>query len=126
MKTVLEMLNEYHKLAGLDQDVLFENAGYDLIALREKLVTEEYNEFIDELDNDEINEAALLKEMCDIVYVIYGMAVTFGWDMDEAFRRVHENNVGRMKQEDGTIKRRKDGKIIKNPAFPKVDLSDLV
>lgn len=44
----------------------------------------------------------------------------------EAFKRVHENNMGRMFQEDGSIKRRKDGKIIKNRKYPKVKLGDLL
>jgi len=33
--------------------------------------------------------------------------------------------MGRMFQDDGTIKRREDGKVIKNPLYPKVDLGDL-
>ena len=49
-----------------------------------------------------------------------------GYDLDEAVRRVHINNMGRMLQPDGTIKRREDGKIIKNPDYPKVKLDDLV
>jgi len=46
--------------------------------------------------------------------------------LDEAVRRVHENNVGRCVQPDGTVKRREDNKILKNKDFPKVDLSDLL
>jgi len=57
--------------------------------------------------------------------VIYGYALARGWDLDEAVTRVHENNMARMKQDDGTIKRREDGKIIKNPNTPKVNLKDL-
>ena len=128
MKTPLEMVKEYHEKAGLPIGITFSEGGYDLLNMRERLITEEYDEFINELDADEedgIDEHNLIKEMADIVYVIYGMAVTYGWDLDEAVKRVHENNVGRMLQEDGTIKRREDGKIIKNPNFAKVDLTDL-
>lgn len=67
-----------------------------------------------------------LKELTDLVYVLYGYANAMGYDLDEAFRRVHENNMGRMYQPDGTIKRRADGKIIKNKDYPKVKLGDLV
>jgi len=49
-----------------------------------------------------------------------------GYDLDEAVRRVHENNVGRCVQPDGSVKRREDGKIIKNKDYPKVNLTDLV
>ena len=67
-----------------------------------------------------------LKELSDLVYVIYGYANARGWNLDEAIKRVHENNIGRCVQPDGTIKRRADGKIIKNPAYPAVVLDDLV
>jgi hypothetical protein len=67
-----------------------------------------------------------LKELSDLVYVIYGYANSRGWNLDEAIKRVHENNIGRCVQPDGSIKRRADGKIIKNPDFPAVVLDDLV
>ena len=72
------------------------------------------------------SEAEELKELADLVYVVYGYAISNGWDLDEAIRRVHNNNMGRMTQPDGTIRRRLDGKIEKNPHYPKVDLSDLL
>ena len=49
-----------------------------------------------------------------------------GWDLSEALHRVHENNLARVIQDDGTIKRREDGKIIKNPNAPKINLEDLL
>ena len=86
-----------------------------------RLVLEESDEwFRAESDAEE------LKELADLVYVIYGYAISNGWDLDEAIRRVHDNNIGRMTQPDGTIRRRVDGKIEKNPHYPKVDLSDLL
>jgi len=66
-----------------------------------------------------------LKELADLVYVVYGYANAKGWDLEEAVRRVHENNLGRCIQPDGTIKRREDGKILKNKNYPAVDLTDL-
>jgi len=64
--------------------------------------------------------------LADLVYVIYGFANAKGWDLDEAIRRVHVNNLGRCIQPDGTIQRRVDGKILKNKDYPKVNLEDLV
>jgi len=71
-------------------------------------------------------EADEPKLLADLVYVIYGYANACGYDLDEAIRRVHANNLGRCVQPDGSILRREDGKIIKNKVYPKVDLSDLV
>jgi hypothetical protein len=121
-KTVLEMVTDYHKTANLDIGTPFSEADYELCNLRWELIEEEYKELMEEVDFVE----DILKEMADLVYVLYGAAVTFGWNLDEAVRRVHENNMGRCIQPDGTIKRREDGKVIKNPEYPKVDLSDLV
>jgi hypothetical protein len=88
--------------------------------LYEKLIAEEYDEWSKEV-LDAHNE---LKELSDLVYVCYGYAKAKDWNLDEAIRRVHRNNVGRCLQPDGTVKRREDGKILKNPNFPKVDLKD--
>jgi len=90
--------------------------------LYNRLIAEEYKEYSEE----QPCTSAELKELVDLVYVIYGYAWSMGWNFDEAVRRVHENNMARMYQDDGTIKRREDGKIIKNPNTPKVNLEDLV
>jgi len=90
------------------------------------LVYEEFHEWLDTWKYSLGDSVDNLKELSDLVYVIYGYAMARGWDLDEAIRRVHENNIGRCIQPDGTIKRRDDGKIIKNKDYPKVNLSDLV
>ena len=90
--------------------------------LYERLISEEFDEWRKEV-SDPHNE---LKELSDLVYVCYGYAKSMGWNLDEAIRRVHKNNIGRCLQKDGTIRRREDGKILKNPDYPKVDLRDLM
>jgi len=67
-----------------------------------------------------------LKELSDLVYVIYGYANSRRWNLQAAIERVHCNNIGRCIQPDGSIKRREDGKILKNKDYPKVQLEDLV
>jgi predicted HAD superfamily Cof-like phosphohydrolase len=106
------MVKEYARVSGQKPDV---NLYFHLIK-------EEYKEWLDE----EPNTVGDLKELADLVYVIYGYANAIGYDLDTALSRVHENNMGRMRQPDGTIKRREDGKIIKNPDYPKVALEDLI
>ena len=113
-KTPTEMVKEFAKVSGQ------EPCAY----LSSTLIREEYDEWRAEnyFAPKSTNE---LKELTDLLYVIYGYANARNWDVEEAFRRVHENNMGRMRQPDGSIKRRKDGKIEKNNAYPKVDLGDL-
>lgn len=101
-----------------------------------KMIQEEYKEWHEEVELGYDNwikgfsefgvPVKELKELADLVYVLYGYANVRHWDLDEAIKRVHENNIGRCVQPDGSIKRREDGKILKNPDYPAVDLSDLV
>ena len=110
-KTPMQMVKEYVKVSGQKPDP----------KMGIKLIEEEYDEWCAvQSPEDE------LKELSDLVYVIYGYANARGWDLDMALLRVHDNNLGRMYQEDGTISRRDDGKILKNKGYPKVDLKDLV
>jgi len=110
--TVSEMVKEFAKVTGQEPDG----------DLYRELIVEEYTEWWFTEDSDEEE----LKELSDLVYVIFGYASANGWDLETAVRRVHENNIGRCIQPDGTIKRRDDGKVIKNKDYPKVNLSDLV
>ena len=91
--------------------------------LYQTLICEEYLEWMETPWDDKIED---LKELADLVYVVYGYANARGYNLDEAIKRVHENNLGRCIQPDGSIKRREDGKIIKNLDYPSVVLDDLV
>ena len=98
-------------------------------ALYQRLIEEEYVELYEEMHTilrPTLNQQAELKEMADLIYVLYGYARVKGYNLDKAVERVHQNNMGRMYQPDGTILRRDDGKIMKNKEYPKVDLGDLV
>lgn len=114
-QTPMGMVKQFVRVSGQTPDAY----------LYGNLIGEEYHEWADELLNNP-GTALELKELTDLLYVIYGYANAKGWDIEEAFRRVHANNMGRMYQPDGKIKRRADGKIMKNPDYPKVTLGDLV
>jgi len=63
--------------------------------------------------------------LADLLYVIYGYAVTFGWDLDEAFRRVHESNMSKL-GDDGKPIKDNNGKVMKGPNYKRPNLKDLV
>lgn len=115
-KAPMEMVKEYAKTSGQKPDA----------NLYAALIEEEFKEWFHEFIVYGTSDTNQLKELADLLYVIYGYANAKGWDVEEALRRVHKNNMGRMYQPDGTIKRRADGKIQKNKDYPKVDLTDLV
>jgi predicted HAD superfamily Cof-like phosphohydrolase len=119
-KTPANMVSEYAEVS--------QQEGTEV--LYRELIEEEYSELEDEMLYMKLGEGDIpeneLKEMADLIYVLYGYARVKGYVLDKAVERVHQNNMGRMYQPDGTILRRDDGKIIKNKDFPKVDLGDLV
>jgi len=110
----LEMVQEFCTIMGQDPKP----------ELYARLIQEEMDEWLKEYMTG--TKELELKELADLVYVAFGYANANGWDLMEAFRRVHVNNVNRCLQPDGSIKRREDGKIMKNKDYPKVDLDDLV
>lgn len=114
---VAAMVNEFGK-------VLNQAPNPDLYR---ELVYEEFEEWRQEAFlTESYQPEAELKELADLVYVCYGQARSMGWNLDAAIARVHNNNIGRCIQPDGSIIRRDDGKVVKNPNYPKVDLKDLV
>lgn len=114
--TPMEMVKYFKKFTGQDGTP----------QLYSRLIMEEYGEWVQELLQINGDRTSELKELADLVYVIYGYALSKGWNLDEALYRVHVNNVLRVTQPDGTIKRREDGKIMKRENAPKVRLDDLV
>lgn len=95
----------------------------DAIEQRKRLIREEFLELKEALNSEE--PKAILKECCDLVYVVIGSAVVFGMDFDEAFDRVHASNMTKM-WEDGKPRYRSDGKVLKPKTYKPPDLKDLI
>jgi predicted HAD superfamily Cof-like phosphohydrolase len=91
--------------------------------LRRVLIQEEYTELMDAINNGDDDE--VLKELCDLVYVCVGFAVTYGWSFDTAFNRVHQSNMSKL-DADGNPAYREDGKVVKPNGYEPPKLLDLV
>jgi len=120
------MVKHYYETAEIVPDFVMARGlideEYEEWAFEANLQSAEYRKHYYQ-DYSPANE---LKELSDLVYVIYGYAQSRGWDINESVFRVHSNNMDRMFQDDGTLKRNEAGKILKNPNTPKVSLEDLV
>jgi predicted HAD superfamily Cof-like phosphohydrolase len=121
MTTPADMVREYAEVS--------QQEGTE--ELYQKLIGEESDELFDEMNNfvrgyKNASTESELKEMADLTYVLYGYARVKGYNLDKALERIHQDNMGRMYQPDGTILRRDDGKVLKNKDYPKVELGDLV
>ena len=114
--SVATMVDEFATTAGQEKDVM----------MARTLIREEYKEWYEEVRDSAGKPENELKELADLVYVIFGYARAKGYDLESAVVAVHKNNMGRMFQPDGTIKHRDDGKVLKNKSYPKVDLSSYV
>ena len=102
-----------------------------LFDLQQDLIVEESNEFFEACadlfkdQNNRSNQAALLKELADLVFVCYQFAAAFGLDLDTAMRRVFESNMSKL-GEDGKPIYRADGKVLKGPNYKRANVSDLI
>ena len=70
--------------------------------LRNRLIQEEFEEFQEAIQRQDLPSMA--KELADLLYVVYGTAVSLGIDMEPVFKEVHRSNmskVGGYKREDG-------------------------
>jgi len=94
----------------------------DLLSLRKSLITEEYKEVMDAIDNKGPEE--ILKELCDLVYVCIGFATTYGWSFDVAFNRVHISNMSKL-DANGKPILREDGKVLKSERYKEPTMEGL-
>lgn len=99
-----------------------------LVMLRQILIKEEAEEadsaildVYDDVDNEEYRKH-LTKELCDVIYVCIGTATDLNLNIEQAFKRVHENNM--LKIANCTV--REDGKLVKSPDHPQVELGDCI
>lgn len=88
-----------------------------------KLLDEEVCELLDAIDDykGEVGDTELadvLKEICDVVYVVHAVTVACGLEdkFQAAFNIVHNNNM--QKIVDGTVN--EYGKLVKSPDHPSV------
>ena len=88
-------------------------------ALRVNLMQEEFDELRAALAQRDVE--AVAKELADLLYVVYGTAVSCGIDMAPVFREVHRSNMSKV----GGHKR-VDGKWIKPPGYAPARLQPLL
>lgn len=119
-----EWVTEFHEVFGAP---IAQQPNQKLTALRQKLIDEEVMELNEEFTKTfqtGIISPNFIKEMADLQYVLSGLAVTFGIDLNTAVQRVHESNMSKLV--DGKPVLREDGKILKGPNYFEPDLTDLV
>ena len=117
--TPYTMVRQFHQAMGQDLDQEYQQNSL-LDRLRMKLVSEEFDEVASAETPDN-----LLKELADLVYVTYGYAAAFGWDLDEAVRRVHASKMSKLNPQGNPVFR-EDGKVLKSENYQAPEIEDLV
>ena len=129
MKPTDDLVREFHELPGSKQAARKYPELYpdpELIRHRMRLIEEEFKETMDELHSLLANgmlpetslaaQARLLKEMCDLRYVLDGTAVSLGLPYEAAYREVHAANMTKV-WDDGELHANERGKVIKGPNY---------
>lgn len=116
--TSYEMVREFHRVFHSHLDLDINSCSPDIISLRLDLIAEEYKELLSEIfvDQATIDKKKLSKELADMLYVLYGLAATFGLPIDEVFSEVHQSNLSKL-DENGQPIFREDGKVMKGPHY---------
>jgi predicted HAD superfamily Cof-like phosphohydrolase len=90
--------------------------------LREKLLEEEFNEYMRAELNDDLVEIA--DALADIIYIACGTAVSYGIPLDRVFTEVHRSNMAKLV--DGKVLRRADGKVQKPEGWTPPDIETIL
>ena len=119
MTDAQHMVAEFHRTFG----ILTANAptvqDEQTKALRVRLIQEEFDELKEALDQG--NLTAMAKELADLLYVVYGTAVSYGIEMEPVFREVHRSNMTKV----GGHKRA-DGKWVKPPHYSPASIEPIL
>jgi predicted HAD superfamily Cof-like phosphohydrolase len=118
-----QMVRDFHNLFEMEQNDHPHEISEAEAALRIHLMEEELREVITAIAYEHLEEVA--KELADLLYVVYGAANAYGLDMEPIFAEVHKSNMTKM-PEDGMVKYREDGKVIKPATYTPADIKPIV
>ncbi len=116
-----EMVREFHKTF---KQPIGKTVGLtNRVKLRTDMLAEEFNEYVEALNNYDITEVA--DALADMVYIACGTAVEFGIRFDDVFAEVHRANMSKLLP-DGTPLLREDGKVMKGPNYTPPDIKSIL
>lgn len=117
---VEEFQTAFNRPKGLKfSDVETSRSVANTFGLRQALIQEEFYELVEAMN--EKNEQNIKKESADLLYVLAGLFVDFGWDMQVIFNRIHQSNMSKL-DENGKPIFREDGKVLKSNRYKEADL----
>jgi predicted HAD superfamily Cof-like phosphohydrolase len=94
------------------------------IDLYYNLIQEEYDEFIDAVEQG--NNVEQLDACMDMIWVILGYCHMKGWNIHGAWNEVATSNLWKIDAKTGKVIRREDGKILKPDGWTPPDLTKFI
>lgn len=113
-KTNFERVREFQETYQLNIGLNPHLPAQDERELRMRLLQEEFEEYLEGEANNDVVEIA--DALGDMLYIIYGTAVSYGIPIDEIFSEIHDSNMSKL-GEDGLPIYREDGKVLKGPGY---------
>ncbi len=113
------MVEQFHRLFDILVQQTPDHVDERTRVLRERLIQEEFEELKEAMRTGELT--AIAKELADLLYVVYGTAVSYGLDMGPVFREVHRSNMSKV----GGFKR-EDGKWVKPPTYSPAAIEPII
>jgi predicted HAD superfamily Cof-like phosphohydrolase len=115
---------EFHMAFNLPmRQVPSTEVDHDLARLRVALLEEEVGEFVAASGQSDL--VGIADALADIVYVVYGTALTYGIDLDAVLREVHRSNMSKL-DSDGKPLIRDDGKVLKSESYFPPDIESVL
>jgi predicted HAD superfamily Cof-like phosphohydrolase len=112
---------EFHEAFNLPMsDVPTAEIDGCLAKLRVALLEEEVGEFVTASEKGDL--VGIADALADVVYVVYGTALTYGIDLDAVLLEVHRSNMSKLGP-DGKPLIRGDGKVLKSERYFPPDVS---
>ena len=119
MNDAQKMVQEFHEQFDIHISATPSTPDHATQILRNRLIQEEFEEFQEAMQSQDLS--AMAKELADLLYVVYGTAVSLGIDMEPVFKEVHRSNMSKV----GGYKR-EDGKWIKPPSYSPASLEKIL
>lgn len=104
------LVEEFHRKFDILIQTIPADPGEETQRLRIRLIQEEFDELKESMAASDLPSVA--KELADLLYVVYGTAVSYGINMEPVFREVHRSNLSKV----GGYKR-PDGKWVKPATY---------
>lgn len=105
------------------KDGVVEFPSEDVRKVRFDILKEEWEEYIDAEEADDMVEVA--DALADMIYIAYGTALSYGIPLDEVLAEVQRSNMSKL-GEDGKPIYREDGKVLKGPNFSEPDIKSIL